>query len=83
MLNIKETAMSEPEKVITILVNNKPVPIDKGEATGLQIKHAAAVPADFKLYLKRGAQLDEIADNQLVKLHEHEEFVAVSGQDVS
>jgi hypothetical protein len=75
--------MPQPVKVITILVNNKPVQIPREEAAGLEIKQAAGVPLDFKLYLKHGTQLDEIGDNQTIKLHEHEEFVAVSGQDVS
>lgn len=71
------------KKLITILVNNQPVQIAKAEVTGLEIKTAAGVPADFTLYHRRGSHLDEIADAEVVKVHEHEEFVAVSGQDVS
>ena len=75
--------MPQPVKLITILVNNQPVELSEDEANGLQIKQAAGVPLDFKLYLKHGTQLEEIGDDQTVKLHEREEFVAVSGQDVS
>jgi len=70
-------------KTITILVNNKPVEMPKEDATGLEIKEAAGVPPDFTLYLRRGSHLDEVGNDESIKLHEHEEFVAVSGQDVS
>jgi hypothetical protein len=71
------------EKLVTILVNNQPVELERGENTGLQIKEAAAVPADFTLYQRQGSHLNEIGDADTIKVHEHEEFIAVSGQDVS
>jgi hypothetical protein len=70
-------------KTITILVNNQEVQVSKRELTGLEIKQAAGVPDEFTLYRRRGSHLDEIADTEEVKVHEREEFVAVSGQDVS
>ncbi len=70
-------------KTVTIEVNNNPVEVPKGDLTGLQIKEAAGVPADFTLYERRGTNLDEISNTATVKVHEHEAFVAVSGQDVS
>ena len=75
--------MSEKAKMIPILVNNQPVELPEGEVTGLEIKQAAGVPTDFTLYHRRGSHLDEVADTAVVKIHPHEEFVAVSGQDVS
>jgi len=76
-------SVPKPTKTITILVNNQEVDVPKRELTGLEIKRAAGVPEDFTLYGRRGAHLDEIADDEEVKVHERQEFVAVSGQDVS
>jgi hypothetical protein len=79
-----ESSKRHPKpKTITIEVNNKPVEMPNRDATGAEIKHAAGVPLDFTLYLKRGHELDEIGNDDTVKLHEREQFVAVSGQDVS
>jgi hypothetical protein len=75
-------AAPHQEHPVTILVNKKPVEVPRS-TTGLQIKQAAGVPPEFKLYLRRGANLDEIANDQALEVHEREEFVAVSGQDVS
>jgi Multiubiquitin len=67
-------------KMIKILVNNRAVEVPGHEVTGAQIKHAAEVPADFKLYGPDGA---EITDGQTVKVKHDERFTAISGQDVS
>jgi hypothetical protein len=75
-------AASHQERQVTILVNNKPVEVPR-HTTGLEIKQAAGVLPEFKLYLRRGANLDEIANDQALQVHEREQFVAVSGQDVS
>jgi Multiubiquitin len=75
-------AAHHQERQVTILVNNKPVEVPR-DTTGLQIKEAAGVPPEFKLYLRRGANLDEIGNDQPIEVHEREQFVAVSGQDVS
>jgi Multiubiquitin len=75
--------MTPSAKRITILVNNQEVEVPKGELTGLEIKQAAGVPDDFTLYRRQGSHLNEIPDGQEIKVHEREEFVAVSGQDVS
>jgi hypothetical protein len=71
------------EKVVTIIVNNLPVEVPEREVTGLEIKRLAGVPDDFTLYRRRGSHLDEVASDETLKVHEREEFVAVSGQDVS
>lgn len=70
-------------KSITIEVNNQPVVVPKEELTGLEIKEAAGISADFTLYEKRGTHLDEVSNDTPVKVHPNEAFVAVSGQDVS
>lgn len=76
--------MAAPEqKPITIFVNNRAIELPERDATGREIKAAAEVPADFTLYLEHGANLTEVGDDEIVKLHEHERFRAVSGQDVS
>jgi hypothetical protein len=81
-----EPGTAHPEhKSITIEVNNKPYEAPKSEMTAAEIKRLAGVPLDFQLYLLHGdsQRLDPISDDQAVKLHEHERFRAVSGQDVS
>jgi hypothetical protein len=67
-------------KAVKILVNNRAVEVPGHEVTGAQIKHAAEVPADFKLY---GPDGTEITDGQTVKVKHDERFTAISGQDVS
>jgi Multiubiquitin len=84
--HVTETEAASPEqRTITIEVNNKPFEAPKVEMTGAEIKTLAGVPPDFQLYLLHGdsQRLDPIADDKLLKLHEHERFRAVSGQDVS
>jgi hypothetical protein len=70
-------------KPVTILVNNNEVQIPDKDTTGQEIKEKAGVPLDFTLYRKQGDKLDEVKNEDAVKVHEHENFVAVSGQDVS
>ena len=66
-------------KLVEILVNNRAVEVSY-EITGAQIKQAAGVPADFKLF---GPDGEEIADNETIKVEHRERFTAISGQDVS
>jgi len=67
-------------KLVKILVNNRAVDVPGHEVTGAQIKQAAEVPADFKLY---GPDGTEITDGQTVRVKHDERFTAISGQDVS
>jgi hypothetical protein len=84
--NEQRIALQEDEqftttpKEVRILVNNRAVDVPGHEVTGAQIKQAAEVPADFKLY---GPDGGEIADGQTVKVKRDERFTAISGQDVS
>lgn len=75
---------AEPkQKTVTIFVNNNPVELPDRETTGQEIKEKAGVPLDFTLYRKHGSSLDEVKNETILKVHEREHFVAVSGQDVS
>jgi hypothetical protein len=76
--NPSEGHQQEPKEV-RILVNNRPVDVPH-DVSGAQIKQAAGVPADFKLY---GPDGGEIADGQIIKVKHDERFTAISGQDVS
>ena len=68
---------------VTILVNNRAVELPDRDTTGREIKLAADVPLEFTLYEKKGNQLREIADDDEIKVNQNDEFIAVSGQDVS
>ncbi len=70
----------KPSRQTTILVNNRPVVMSDDHATGAEIKRAAGIPKDFKLYDEKGK---EVGDHKNVKLNEGERFTAISGQDVS
>jgi hypothetical protein len=70
----------KPKAETTIFVNNRPVTMPGDHATGAEIKAAADVPPDFKLYDEKGK---EIASDRQVRLKDAERFTAISGQDVS
>jgi len=65
---------------VTIVVNNKEVELPDRHVTGAEIKRAAGIPLDFKLYGPKG---EEIANEQRIEVHPREKFTAISGQDVS
>lgn len=81
-MSSSETVKSKP-KPVTILVNNRAVELPDRDTTGRQIKIAAEVPLEFTLYEKKGNQLRQIADDDEIKVNKNDEFIAVSGQDVS
>jgi hypothetical protein len=83
--HVTDTEASRKTKTITVEVNNKPYEATNEDMTGAEIKTLAGIPLDFQLYLLHGdsQRLDPIANDQQLKLHEHERFRAVSGQDVS
>jgi hypothetical protein len=75
---------------ITVKVNNNPVKFTKRHVTGLEIKQMAIaqkvdIKEDFVLYkVKPGGELGPvIKDGEKVKLHECEEFRAVTPDDNS
>jgi hypothetical protein len=65
---------------VTIKVNNRDVELADRDVTGAEIKDAAKVPLTFKLFGPKG---DEVDNDERVRVHEHERFTAISGQDVS
>jgi hypothetical protein len=71
---------SKKPNPVTIFVNNKEVELPDRYVTGVEIKQAAGIPLDFKLYGPKG---DEIANEQKIEVHPKEKFTAISGQDVS
>lgn len=84
----------EPERhphpgTIEILVNGKPVVVHERELTGLQIKQAAIaqgvkIQLDFVLFedLSNGKQV-VVKDDQIVKVHGHQRFEAITNDDNS
>lgn len=65
---------------VKISVNRRDVDLPDNHATGHAIKQAADVPDTFKLFDPQG---DEVSNDQDIRVHEHERFTAISGQDVS
>jgi hypothetical protein len=62
-------------RTIEILVNTKPVEVPS-EVTGAEIKAAAKVPAEFKLFRVEGHREVPVADEERLHVHHHEKFVA-------
>ena len=71
------------KKLITILVNDKPVSFNTELVTGAEIKTKAGVPSNYVLSEKRGEELIPIGDNEQIKIHKDERFVATPGGVVS
>ena len=70
----------KPKKTITIFVNNQPVEMHEHNPTGAEIKKAAGIPPNFKLYTAEGA---EVPNDKKISINGNEKFTAISGQDVS
>jgi hypothetical protein len=70
----------KPKNDVTILVNNRPVALVDDRVTGNEIKAAAELPSEFKVYDDKGR---EISDDERIKVKEGDRFTAISGQDVS
>ncbi len=65
----------KPAHTVEILVNTKPVKVSS-EVTGAEVKAAAKVPADFKLFRVEGQQEIPVGDHERLHVHHHEKFVA-------
>jgi hypothetical protein len=78
-----------PVEKIEIFVNDKPVRIERGEHTGLEIKQAAiaqgvSIQLDFILSLeKRHGETQIIGDHDLVKVKKDQHYVAIADDDNS
>jgi hypothetical protein len=77
------------EKLVEIFVNTKPIVMERGEHTGLEIKLAAAaqgvnIQLDFVLSLeKRRGETQIIGDNDKVKVKKGQHYVAIADDDNS
>ena len=82
-------AVAERPKDITITVNEHKVVLTKAEQTGLSIKEAAirqkvAIQLDFVLSIERGGGRTElVGDNEPIKVHDAERFLAIPNDDNS
>src|SRR4051794_21268841 len=65
----------KPTRTVEILVNTKPVQVSS-EVTGAEIKAAAKVPADFRLFRVEGHQEIPVGNDELLHVHQHEKFIA-------
>jgi hypothetical protein len=77
------------DRKITIFVNEKPVKLDNEKQTGMSIKQAAIaqgvqIQPDFILSIEHGGGKTElIGDDQPVRIHEGERFLAIPNDDNS
>lgn len=62
---------------ITFFVNNIEVTTHERRLTGLKIKALAGLPADYELFLVRGAESIPVANDEVVEIHEHAHFRAI------
>ena len=61
---------------VTILVNGTSHTFDTRKVTGLQIKTKAGLPPNSELFKKEGNHLSPaIGNDQLIEIHNREEFV--------
>jgi hypothetical protein len=67
--------IGKPALTVEILVNTKPIDVPS-EVTGAEIKAAAKVPADFKLFRVEGHREVPVGDEEQLHVHHHEKFVA-------
>ncbi|MFI1419328.1 multiubiquitin domain-containing protein [Streptomyces sp. NPDC020731] len=76
-------------KTVTITVNNQPVNMPGREFVGLEVKQAAiaqGVPIDlgFQLSIRHGnGRYEVVDDDEAVRVHPNQEFLAVPPDDNS
>lgn len=73
---------------VEIRVNRAPVEVPDREVTGLEIKKAAIeqhveIGLTFQLSVRHGGHYRVIGDTDTIRVHEHEEFIAVDRDDNS
>lgn len=77
------------ERQTDVLVNEKPVVLRHQDQTGLSIKEAAiaqgaGIELDFVLSIERGGGKTElVGDDDHIKVHSHERFLAIPNDDNS
>ncbi|WP_163508182.1 multiubiquitin domain-containing protein [Fodinicola acaciae] len=77
-----------PPTRITVTVNGDPVILTDRRMTGTQIKAAAVeqgadLQQDFQLSVKRGHHYDVVGNDEVITVHEGEEFIAVATDENS
>jgi hypothetical protein len=77
-----------PVTRIRVTVNRQPVELPDRELTGLQIKVEAIgqgvdIQQDFPLSVMRGGQYVAVGDQEPIRVHAGEEFLAVAPDDNS
>ena len=81
-------AVGTAHGTVRVTVNNQPVELPRREVTGLEIKQAAIrqgveIELNFALSVKRGDRYQPVGDDEPVRPHEGEKFLAVAPDDNS
>jgi len=79
---------SRPARRIQVSVNRQPVELPDREMTGLEIKIEAIdqgveIQQNFPLSVKRGHKYVAVGDQETIRVHAGEEFLAVPPDDNS
>ncbi len=90
---VNETAQhgehGQRPRTVTIKVNFRPVVLDDHKASGTEIKTAAIaqgvnIQQDFVLYIVQGGgKLKRVPDDEVITVHENQEFRAIAPDDNS
>jgi hypothetical protein len=85
---VEAAAATERTRPITVLVNGQPVALPDRGVTGLEVKQAAIeqglpIGLEFQLSVKRGNRYHVIDDDDKIKAHKGQEFLAVAPDDNS
>jgi hypothetical protein len=77
-----------PPTRIAVTVNTDPVILSARQMTGAEIKAAAVeqgadLHLGFQLSVKRGHHYDVVGDDEVITVHEGEDFIAVAADDNS
>jgi hypothetical protein len=85
---VEVEAAPDRARPITVSVNGQPVALPDREVTGLEVKQAAIaqglpVGLEFQLSVKRGNRYQVVDDDDKIKVHQGQEFLAVAPDDNS
>jgi hypothetical protein len=75
-----QTTQRTKPKTINVYVNNNEVTLSDRDETAAEIKQAAGLPLEFTLYDPKGRS---VPNDEEIRVHPNERFIAISGQDVS
>ncbi|MGI5243146.1 multiubiquitin domain-containing protein [Dactylosporangium sp. CA-139066] len=84
--HVDETARRP--RTVEVTVNTKPVDVPEREVTGLEVKQAAIaqgvqIQVTFQLSVKEHGHYRIVGDTDTVRVHRHQEFLAVDRDDNS